>query len=298
MVSPSGSCCSLACGTYEAEIVEVGAGLRRLTNGGYDVVAGYSPTEMASSGRGQLLLPWPNRIEDGSYRFRGTEHQLSLSEAPKRNAIHGLTRWVNWQLRQDSADQMRCSYLLHPQPGYPFCLDLSVDYLLSDSGLQVSTSAQNLSGVPAPYACGAHPYLTVGRRVDRCVFTLPAATRSDVDQRGLPLAPRPVSGGEYDFRSPRPIGELSFDHPFGELVYVDGTATANLVDPETGRRASVAVDEAYRWLQVFSGDSLATGAREALAVEPMTSPPNAFRSGVDLVVLGPGERHTASFVLS
>ena len=35
------------------------------------------------SGRGQVLLPWPNRIEDGSYEFDGRRHQLALNE-PRR----------------------------------------------------------------------------------------------------------------------------------------------------------------------------------------------------------------------
>jgi aldose 1-epimerase len=30
---------------------------------------------MCSSGRGQVLIPWPNRLEDGSYEFDGRRHQ-------------------------------------------------------------------------------------------------------------------------------------------------------------------------------------------------------------------------------
>jgi galactose mutarotase-like enzyme len=36
----------------------------------------------------------------------------------------------------------------------------------------------------------------------------------------------------------------------------------------------------------------------ALAVEPMTCPPNAFRSGEALVTLEPGESHKAAWGLS
>jgi aldose 1-epimerase len=35
--------------------------------------------------------------------------------------------------------------------------------------------------------------------------------------------------------------------------------------------------------------------RVGLAVEPMTCPPDAFRSGTDLVVLEPGASHEASW---
>jgi aldose 1-epimerase len=40
---------------------------------------------------------------------------------------------------------------------------------------------------------------------------------------------------------------------------------------------------------VFTGDTLdASRRRRALAVEPMTCPPNAFASGTDLIILAPG----------
>jgi aldose 1-epimerase len=46
---------------------------------------------------------------------------------------------------------------------------------------------------------------------------------------------------------------------------------------------------------VFSGDPLPDVARRALAVEPMSCPPNAFRSGEGLVRLAPGELHTGAW---
>ena len=48
---------------------------------------------------------------------------------------------------------------------------------------------------------------------------------------------------------------------------------------------------AYPWLQVFTGDALPEPLRRTsgVAVEPMTCPPDAFRSGQDLIVLAPGQ---------
>ncbi len=298
MDSPSGRAVVLRSGGYEAEVVEVGGGLRSLRKDSHDVVAGYRPDEMCSSGRGQVLLPWPNRIRDGAYEFDATSYQLGLSEAAKRNAIHGLTRWANWQLADQSPTHAGYTYRLHPQPGYPFLVDLSIDYTLSDDGLRVDISARNAGDQRAPYGQGAHPYLTVGRRVDACELTLPASSRSEVDERGLPDAPVSVEGGPYDFRVPRLIGATSFDNPFTGLSGDGSSTTVVLRDSESGRVATLVADASYRWLQVFSGDALPTGAREALAVEPMSCPPNAFRSGVDLVILEPGETHTAGFTLA
>jgi aldose 1-epimerase len=298
MSSPAGQAVVLRSGEYEAEVVEVGGGIRTLRKGSEDVVAGYGADEMSTGGRGQILLPWPNRIEDGSYEFDGRVHQLGLSEAPSRNAIHGLTRWVNWQLASESATHAAWTYRLHPQSGYPFLLDLSIDYTLSDSGLRVDISATNAGEGPTPYGHGSHPYLTVGRRIDDCELTLPATSRCDVDDRGLPGAPEPVVDGPYDFTSARLIADTVFDNPFTGLRE-DGAPTAVILrDPGSGRTATLTADAAYPWLQVYSGETLSSGAREALAVEPMTCPPNAFRSRVDLIVLEAGESHTAGFTIA
>ncbi len=288
----------LRSGPYEAEVVEVGGGLRSLRKDGQDVVAGYDPEEMATSGRGQLLIPWPNRIEDGAYVFDGGAYQLPLSEAKVRNAIHGLTRWVNWRLAVRSLGYATWIYRLPPQPGYPFALDLSVAYGLTEHGLRVDISARNIGAKPAPYGHGAHPYLTVGRRLDGCELTMPASTRSDADERGIPQPAVSVADGPYDFRQPRLIGATTFDHAFGGLPDGDPPTTVTLRDPGTNRVASLTADPAYRWLQIFSGDNLPTRAREALAVEPMTCPPNAFRTGTDLVVLEPDQSHVAGFTIA
>ena len=46
----------------------------------------------------------------------------------------------------------------------------------------------------------------------------------------------------------------------------------------------------YRYLQVFTGDTLSEDRRRrGIAVEPMTSPANALASGVDLDRLAPGQ---------
>ena len=294
--SPSGEDITIRHGDYEAVVVEVGAGLRTLKRRGDDVVAGYAEDEMCSAGRGQQLLPWPNRIRDGRYEFDRSTYQLPLTEVARHNAIHGLTRWANWVLLDRSDSLARGGLRLRPQPGYPFSLEIEVEYSLSDDGLRVEVVTANVGTSPAPYGHGAHPYLTVGRRIDDCELTLPAGARCETDERGLPGEAEDVAGGPYDFRSPRLIGGTTFDHPFTRLeADPDGLTRVTLRDPDTGRSASLWAESAYPWLQVFSGDGLGARAREALAVEPMTCPPDAFNSGVDLIVLQPGESHASVF---
>jgi len=285
---PSGAQYPISFGDQEAVVVEVGGGLRTYTAGGVDVLEGYEVDEMASAGRGQLLLPWPNRIRDGRYRFAGEELQLALTDPARHNASHGLVRWVNWRVVAHKADRVVVELVLHPQPGYPFTLGLSVEYRLGDGGLAVATTATNLGDRPCPYGAGAHPYLTVGTpTVDPVVLLVPAATRLITDERAIPVERVGVAGSGYDFRQPRAVGDLALDTAFTDL----GGDSVVVAGPD--RRVALWWDDSYRWVMVFTGDGLpAERRRTGLAVEPMTCPPNAFVTGEDVKVLEPGEAWT------
>jgi aldose 1-epimerase len=162
MIAPSGKQVTIVAKDQQAVIVEVGGGLRSYSVGGRELLDGYGADEMSSSGRGQVLIPWPNRLEDGSYEFNGRRYQLPLNEAEHRNAIHGLVRWSTWTATQREPHRLVMEHILYPQPGYPFLLGISIEYALSDSGLQVRTTATNLGTQSCPYGSGAHPYLTLG----------------------------------------------------------------------------------------------------------------------------------------
>src|SRR5262249_9001752 len=95
-VPPSGQQVEIRQGNQQATAVGVGGGLRAYRVGGQPVLDGYAEPAPADGGRGQPLLPWPNRLQDGRYEFRGQTLQLPLTEVAHRNAIHGLTRWANW----------------------------------------------------------------------------------------------------------------------------------------------------------------------------------------------------------
>jgi aldose 1-epimerase len=259
------------------------------------VIAEYEPDQLPPGGAGQLLAPWPNRIDAGRYSLGGASYQLDLSEPARGNAIHGLARWAGWQEAGHTADAVRLAHVLYGRPGYPFCLDLSAEYRLSaDDGLEVSITASNAGSRPAPYGTGQHPYLTAGTPlVDDCELLLPATRWLPADDRGIPQGePQDVAGTPYDFRQPRRLADTRLDHSFTGLTPgPDGRAWAELRSGDT--RVAFWAGQGHRWLQVFTGDALdQEHRRRAIAIEPMTCPPNSFVSGVDLLILQPGDSIT------
>jgi aldose 1-epimerase len=282
-------------GDYRATVTELGAGLRELEHGGRPLVVSYDPDELPPHGAGQLLSPWPNRVAGGRYAFEGTEYQLALSEPAQGNAIHGLTRWMPWARVAHERSEVTLRSVPHGEQGYPFAVQVDVTYWLeSESGLHVTVTAANKGSRPAPWGTGHHPYLAVPTPVvDECELTLPAARRLPTDEGGIPSGPpEHVTGTEFDFRAPRKIGDIRLDHAFTDLRREpDGLAWVRL--SAGGVTTGLWAGDGYRWLQAFTGDALEPEHRRtALAVEPMTCPPNAFATGDDLLVLQPRETVT------
>ncbi len=213
------------------------------------VLLGYAADEMCTAGRGQVLAPWPNRLAEGRYEWDGAELQLPVNEVTNGSAIHGLVRWASWRAVEQEPSRVVLEHVLHPQPGYPFALRLRVEYRLAESGLAVRTEAENLGNRAAPFGAGHHPYVI--------------AATGRVDDLLL--------GGES-------IGERQVD----ETRHVPGGWRVGVGD------VTVWADEAWPWQQVFTGDLPDIG-RRGLAVEPMTCPPQALRTGEGVIRLEPGE---------
>jgi aldose 1-epimerase len=281
-------------GGQRAVVVEVGGGLREYEVDGQPVLDGYSFDSMADGGRALPLMPWPNRLADGQYEFQGRHLQLAIDDIARNNAMHGLTRTMNWIVGERAADRVRMELTLHPRQGYPFTLELSIEYALAADGLTARTTARNLGSTPLPFGAGVHPYLTAGTSlVDSSTLEFAAESRLELDpQRRLPTGQLlAVAGSEYDFHAPRPIGSLVIDDCFTGLARdADGRAWGTLSNPASGRTVGVWMDASYAYVQLFSGDTLAPARRrQGLAIEPMTCPPNAFRTGTNVVVLEPDQ---------
>ncbi|HEU5426715.1 MAG TPA: aldose 1-epimerase family protein [Actinocrinis sp.] len=296
--NPTGRQFSLTGGGYRAVVTEVGAGLRELEflggNEARPLVHGFAAHEPAQGGAGQLLAPWPNRVANGRYRFDGEQRQLDLSEPTRGNAIHGLVRWAAWRVEDQSAERIVLSHRLYPHPGYPHILDLTATYALSDTGLEVEVTARNIGENAAPYGYAAHPYLLPGvaaqaGAADQWTLHVPAQHWVQVDERMNPVGLADVDGSGYDFRAPRQLGQSELDTAFGGLQReLDGIGRVRLSEPGGGA-VTLWMDRGLEWIQVFTADPLdGERHRAAVAVEPMSCPPDAFNSGTDLIRLESG----------
>jgi aldose 1-epimerase len=273
-----------------ATVTEVGATLRTFTVDGSDVVDGFGVDEMSSAGRGQILAPWPNRLEDGRFTRYGFEAQAALDEPARGNAIHGLVRWLPWQVLTAEEPQVELGCVLHAQPGYPWRLGLRILYELNDEGLTATLTAENVSDGPAPFGVGFHPYVTLGGPIDDAVLTIPATRRWSSDDRGLPTSDDPVAGTPYDFTSGTTIGATRLDTAFSDLTRDDdGRARVVVASQDGADRVTVWAGRGFDYLMIYTGDTVepVLRRRRGIAIEPMTCLPNALRTGSGVIRLQP-----------
>jgi aldose 1-epimerase len=289
--APSGQQYEIASGDQHATVVEVGGGIRTYNVGQRDVLQPYPVDAMCDGAHGAPLIPWPNRLADGHYTFDGEKYQVALTEPDKHNAIHGFLRWRSWQPVNRGEDRITMATVLHPLQGYPFTLDVQVEYRLGPEGLTVTTIAVNAGETAAPYGCGQHPYLAPGPGgLDSCTLTLDAATRVTTDpDRQLPTGTEPVHGTAFDFRRGGPLKGVECDFAFTGLGRdAQDRAVVRLLGSD-GFVAELWADASYPYIEVYTADTLTPDRRRGgLGVEPMTCPPDAFNSGTHLIRLEPG----------
>jgi len=101
-----------------------------------------------------------------------------------------------------------------------------------------------------------------------------------------------VAGTEFDFSSGRLIGSTRLDTAFTELARdARGIAAIELDHPGAARSVQVWMDERFPYVMAFSADTVeASRRRRSIALEPMSCPPDALRSGTDVARLEPGGR--------
>jgi aldose 1-epimerase len=294
-------------GAYTAVVTELGATLRTLTYQGKDMIVSWDQNKPVPCSNGELLIPFPNRIEDGVYKFEGKTYTLPIDEHEKHNAIHGYGYRVFWKMESLDEDRIALMWRAGSMKGYPFDLTVRATYTLSDDGLQLNVSATNNDNIDAPWAVAIHPWISngfngYGDEIDeqnaQCEVTIPAHTHVTVNDRLLPTGTEPVDGGKYDLRQPTALTNQPFDDAWTDVEHDhDGRTMATLIRPD-GLAVSVGGDEAITSFQMCTGTGFAPETHPAgVAIEPQSAYANAFNTGIDLTVIKPGETSSTNFYM-
>jgi aldose 1-epimerase len=299
--NPTGEQYEITAGDARAVVTGVGAGLRLFEMGGHAYTETFAANEAPPLGCGQILIPWPNRTGGARWRFRGEEQRLEVTEPERGNAIHGLVRHLPWTVRSRGSDSIELGAEIERQPGWPVPLATGIRYAVSAGGLAITHTVRNVGDVAVPFGVGAHSYVRAGPVANTdCDVSLAARKHLALDpETMLPVGePRPARGRDDLRTEARQFSELvrhgELDDCFTDCVRPrDGRFHHSLTHPRGG--VALWTDPDFRWVQVFTPERFAGRPRDAIAIEPMTCPPDALNSGADLIWLDPGEEWSASW---
>jgi aldose 1-epimerase len=266
---------------------------------------GYTnPAELAGQNgvRNGVMTPFTNRVADGRYAFAGGDHDLlPQALAGQRLIYHGFLRKMDMDVAELRGGEAEAAAVfaarIRPDdfPGYPYALDLRVEFSLDARGIALTLTATNRGSEPAPYAAGWHPYFRLGDApLANLDLTIPASQAIVTDDALIPLpgeaayAPL-LSQPTFDFRQPRPLGNQVLDLCYTDLQpSPDGLIRSRLRDPATGH--CLTIWQRGGLTHVFTGDGLARDPRRAVAIEPVEAMTNAFNRPelAEAIRLAPG----------
>lgn len=266
-----------------------GAALIGLSVNNFDLI---EPNTRDGLYAGKILAPWPNRIKDGKYTFNKKDYQLPINEVSKNNSLHGLVANCLWEITFQNQSKVILQNLLTQPEIYPGKLQLQVTYEIIESGVEIAVLSENIGDIPAPYGVSIHTYIVAGASVknNELFLQIPADQFLEVDaERLLPIKLQPVTGSNFDFINSKKISDLFIDHAF--KYSSNYPRSISLLNAE-GQGIEMIFDDQSKWIQIHTADrDLRADSRMAVAIEPMTCPPDAFNSGIDLIVLEPGKKH-------
>jgi aldose 1-epimerase len=245
-----------------------------------------------------LLFPFPNRLRDGRFRFRGQSYSIN----PPR---HGLVRDKAWKVLEAGASNQQGAWVRsaidasdYPDQmlrQFPFPFRLEVTWRLKDGRLEMEAVAQNTGQEDMPAGFGIHPYF---RRPVRGRLLVPAHKRWELVD-SLPTGNLLDVEGSYDLRNGADIAGLQLDDIFTDVIAdSDDIARCRLDDLENLLRTEIEFKASeFPDVVVYTPPA----PRAALCLEPNTCPTDAFNlhdRGIasNVIVLGAG--HQVRFKIS
>lgn len=293
MSRPTGEQLEITRSGSRAIVGTVGAGLRLFEVDGVPYTETYGAGDEPPMGAGAVLIPWPNRVAGARWLLDGQPQQLEVTERDRGNAIHGLVRTETWTVTEQTGTAVTMAVTIGERPGWPFPFRTAISYELGPRGLEVTHVMHNIGDAVLPFGIGTHPYLLPGRAaIPDCELRLAATTMVRLDpSRMVPTGPPvDIRGTGFDYRRGEPV-RPNLDHAFGGCApEADGLVRHSLANRQGG--VELWADECFRWVQVFTPATFPNKEGGAVAIEPMTCPPDALNSGIDLIHLDPGETWT------
>ncbi len=224
------------------------------------------------------LSPFVCRLSNGSFEFQDEVYKTGRCFSGT-HAMHGLIYDALFSVAaQQATEKMACVTMEYYWPGdegFPFKYDIAVSYTLSiGNKLSIQTAITNKSEHAMPLADGWHPYFNMHTAADECFIEMEAVGKIKMNEQLIPT-------GHFIDASPYngllPLKDKQLDDCF---ILSDTNKVCTIHGPFYN--VSIHAEENYPYLQIFTPDH-----RKSIAIENLSSVPDAFNNGMGLIILEP-----------
>ena len=252
---------------------------------------------------GCRLTPFPGRTAYAQFKWKGETYKLvnNVSWAP--HALHGFLQDKEWTFESFESDNDSCTAIFSCDwpgafTGFPFPYRAVNEITFTGESVTITSRVQNIGKAELPYSEGWHPYFMLGEKIDNLTMTLPRTSLALLDSADLPTG---NFKEDMRFVDGRKIGDEFINDCFclekevTQLKATDSDFINNVhAELESDRytldiwqKAGV---EQYNAIQIYTPPD-----RMSIAIEPMTSEPDALNHQRGLIVIQPGEERTFTF---
>jgi len=159
-----------------------------------------------------LMVPYSNRIENGTFTFQNQRHQL---ERGTEHAIHGDVRTRPWKTEEQTRTHLCCSFdsRAHQNVNYPWPFAARAEYEIENRAFVARLTLWNRGASPMPAGFGWHPYfnraLTSPEEPVHLCFQAQSAYPDANDNR-IPSGPPQPLAPHQDFSTEKPLTPDNF----------------------------------------------------------------------------------------
>ena len=259
-----------------------------------NVIDGYTSPEDAIKNitkgfKSAKLSPFVCRLNKGKYSFNDTNYQIEKFFLGI-HAIHGINYDAVFEVKDIFADEHQAFVSLHYhysgiEKGYPFSYDINLKWKLEEGNKVTARSAIHHSNPHSiPYAEAWHPYFNLGTKVNECSLQFDSDKLLEFDETLIPT-------GKI-LQDERFIHASILKDTFLDNCFVlNKTEHPKCILSNDQLQLTVQPEASYPYLQVYTPEH-----RNSIAIENLSSPPDAFNNGIGLKLLEP--HHVYDFATS
>ena len=227
------------------------------------------------------MVPFSNRVTNGTFSFRGQQGELSQEFRSGPHAIHGHAWRQPWNIVSRSDDTLVIDYS-HPTGSWPWPYRAQQTFTLTDTHLRVRFAVTNESSLPMPVGFGLHPYFI---RTKQARLWTEVERMWRVNQAAVPgslIAPPP----ELSFTA----SGLNPNVTVLDNNFISFGGRLRIQWPEWHAQLDVTADPIYSCLVIYTPEN-----QDFFCAEPATNCIDAFnlasqgRTDTGLLVLSPND---------